>query len=340
MKKLFTLITLTFISLWSVAQNDTLLIENFDIDPSGNTNFITGPPIAVTNDINWYNYDADGLADFSNQSRPGEWFWRGFGFADADSADGCMFSNSWTLDALHPVKNYLITPAIQIIDANATVNWASAPRQTPHYLDGYVVVVSTTTNDETQFTDTLFTAEENEGHIDTIPGFSNFYFIPNLPGAFIHGLDGSYIEYQGDSIRFIGIQRPFTASLASYSGQTIYIAFVHFTHDDNLLSLDDILVKGTSPNSVNVLRGDEMKLYSYPNPANRKVNLNFMLNKSSDVVIRVTDILGNEIVTQNLKNISGKCSFPLNTENLSAGTYYYSVTSDSGRSTNKFIVIK
>ncbi|MBK5286371.1 MAG: hypothetical protein JJE25_13310, partial [Bacteroidia bacterium] len=57
MKKLFTLISFTFISLWSTAQNDTLLLENFDIDPTGNPNFMLGLPFGIANDVNWYNYD-------------------------------------------------------------------------------------------------------------------------------------------------------------------------------------------------------------------------------------------------------------------------------------------
>jgi len=341
MKKLFTLITLALFSLWSSAQNDTLLYENFDIDPTGNTNFITGIPINVTNDVNWYNYDADQEPDQSGSNRPGEWYWVAYGFADADSLDGCLWSNSWTLDP-NPVKNYLITPSIQIVDANATVSWASAPFQTPRYLDGYVVVVSTSTNDETQFLDTIFVAAENEGWVSTPTDstFSQFYFQPVGPSVFIHGLDGTYVQYNGDSVRLRGAQRPFSASLAAYSGQTIYISFVHFTHDDNLFNIDDILVKGTNLIGMNELSSDAMKLYSYPNPANKKVHLNFTLGKSSDAVLRVTDILGNEIMTQNLKNISGKYSFTLNVDNLAAGTYYYSVTSDAGTSTNKFVVIK
>jgi len=342
MKKLFTLFTLALISLWSTAQNDTLLYENFDVDPTGNPNWFNSAPFNITGDLNWYNYDADGLADQSGSGRPGEWYHTDFGFADVDTTDGCMLSNSWTLDAVNPVKNYLITPSILIIDTNATVSWASAPRQTPRYLDGYAVVVSTTTNDESQFTDTLFRAGENEGWSSTPTDstFSQYYFQPTGPSVFIHGLDGTYVEYHGDSIRLIGVQRPFSASLAAYSGQSIYIAFIHLTYDDNLLSIDDILVKGTSVNSVNDVTQDAMQLYAYPNPAAKNINLNFTIAKASGVTIRICDVLGNELLKQNLNSISGKYSFPVSIEKFSAGTYYYTVTSGSGNSTNKFVVIK
>jgi hypothetical protein len=346
MKKLFTLIALVMTSLWSAAQNDTLLYENFDVDPSGNANWVPIPafPTNSTGDTMWYNYDADALPDQSgaNPPRPGEWFWSPGGFADADSVDGCMFSNSWTLNSTTPVRNYLITPSISILDANATVSWESAPRQTPRYLDGYVVVVSTTTNDESQFLDTLFIAGENDGwnSSPTDSTFSQYYFTPTGPSVFIHGMDGTYVEYHGDSIRLIGQHRPFTASLAAYAGQNIYIAFVHYTIDDNLLSLDNILVKGTAFVGVEETNADAMKLYSYPNPAKKNLHLNFTLEQTSDVVIEISDVLGNVVLKDNLKNISGKYSYPVNVEQLAGGTYYYTVMSKQGRSADKFVVLK
>lgn len=345
MKKLFTLINLLLFSLWSNAQNDTLLYENFDVDPTANANWAPIPafPSNTLNDTIWYNYDADALPDQSTQSRPNEWWWSAGGFADVDSAssDGCLFSNSWTLDP-SPVKNYLITPSVQIIDATAIVRWASATRQTPRYLDGYVVVVSTSTNDENNFTDTLFVAGENDGwnSSPTDSTFSQYFFTPTGPNVFIHGLDGTYVEYHGDSIRLIGQQQPFAVSLAAYAGQSIYIAFVHYTVDDNLLSLDDILVLRDSTVGVNEVRNDPMKMYSYPNPAKKNIRLNFTLDKTSDVTLLVTDILGNKILKETLKDVSGKYSYTMNVEKLSAGTYYYSVTSAFGRSTNKFVIIK
>ncbi|MBK5284024.1 MAG: T9SS type A sorting domain-containing protein [Bacteroidia bacterium] len=301
-----------------------------------------GLPFGIANDVNWYNYDGDGLPDQSGATpaRADEWYWVSSGFVNVDSTGG-MMSNSWTNDPA-AVENWLITPSIPITDGTGSVSWSSAPRQTPRYLDGYRVLVSTTTNSLASFTDTIFTAGEYTG--EQIPmldsTFNSFIFSPVGPSVFIHGMDGNDVFYNGDSIRLVGILHTFTQSLSAYSGQTIYLAFLHLTHDDNLLILDNILVKGTGTISVNEINAEPMKLYAYPNPANKKVNLNFTLNKSSDVVIRVTDILGNEITSQSLNNISGKYSFSLNTESLSAGTYYYSVTSDSGKSNNKFVVVK
>src|SRR5436853_1600081 len=138
MKKIITSLLFTFFTAMCLAQNDTLLIENFNQDPTGNANFqYQIQPPGQVNDQNWYDWDQDGLADASTAGgRPGEWFWQSGGFAIEDSSDGCMASNSWTNDPNTPVENYLITPAIQIIDNQAVVYWKSATYQTPRYLDG------------------------------------------------------------------------------------------------------------------------------------------------------------------------------------------------------------
>lgn len=344
MKKIITTFLFSFLGAMCMAQNDTLLIENFDIDvtlnPFGNFQHQVQPP-GATNDQNWYNWDNDGVTDGSGQNRPEEWFWVSGGFADIDTNDGCMWSNSWTNDPNNPVEHYLITPALQLIDGNAVVHWKSASRQTPRYLDGYKVLVSTTNNDLNSFTAEIFRAAEMTA-LPTPPAdtnaFSSYTFGP--PGAWIQGLDGTYVQDAGDSSRLIGIQKDTSVSLAAYSGQTIYIAFVHYTFDDNLLSIDDILVTGTNPIGFDELTRDPLQMYAYPNPADRNTMLNFTLTSASHVTVRVTDIVGNEMLKRQVDGIIGKNSLPVPTEDFSAGTYFYTVTSGTATSTGKFFVIR
>jgi hypothetical protein len=347
MKKIITTFLLSFLAAVCFAQNDTLLYESFDVDPVGNPNINfqnqVQPTGTITNDPSWYNWDNDALPDQSPQAnRPGEWFWQSGGFADVDTLDGCMASNSWTLSPTH-VENFLITPALQIVDANAVAHWLSATFQTPRYLDGYEVRVSTTNNDLNSFTDTIFHAAEMTGWINEPnnppdSSFASFFFAP--AGAYIQGINGTDVQYGTDSLHFLGIQTPHSANLAAYSGQTIYIAFVHYTVDDNLLSLDDILVTGTNPIGFDELTRDPLKMYAYPNPANINTTLNFTLNRDSNVKIRVTDVVGHEIFTRQMAAVAGKNLVPVNAEKLSAGTYFYTVTSGTTTSTGKFAVIK
>lgn len=313
---------------------DTLLYENFDQDPSAY--IITGAPSGTTNEPLWTNFDYDGLGDGSSSNRPGEWF-LGTGFSTTDSATGILMSNSWTNDGSTPVANYLITPAIQIVDGTAMLSWKSAPFQTPKYLDGYLVLASTTTNLESAFTDTLFVGAEYASHNNTADSsFSAFTFSPN--NGFIHGMDGTYIEYAGDSLRFIGELRPFTESLAAYAGQHVYIAFVHYSHDDNLFSIDDILITGTAPNSISELSPD-VTLNVYPNPAAGSVNISYTLGSETPVFVDAYDMSGKLALTEARGlQMKGDYSYVMSLEGLAHGYYSIIVRTAEGKSVKKIMV--
>lgn len=289
------------------AQNDTLLYENFNVDPTaGYALFNSG------NDTVWVNFDSDGLPDANG--RPPEWFWSDVGFASADTLDGCIFSSSWLAGFLPGNRNYLITPPIYIADATAELHRKSAPRQTPRYIDGYTVMVSTTDNMESSFTDTLFQAAQ------FLSGTGNDWANYTFSSGFVHGLDGTYIEFDGDSGAYLGEQRPFTQSLAAYAGQTIYIAFLHDADDDNLISLDDILVTGTLT-SLNEASAP-VALSVYPNPANNKIELSYQLLRTAPVSIAVYDISGKEVMALNTgMQIAGAQTLTIDISSLPSGSY-------------------
>ena len=284
MKKLLFISLIAVSSNVAMAQNDTLLYENFDVDPT--PNYL---PFNSGNDTQWVNFDADGLPD--DNGRPQEWFWSEGAFADVDSVDACLFSSSWLDGFLPGNRNWLMTPPIQIVDASATISWASAPRQTPLYVDGYSVLVSTTDNIETSFTDTIFQA----GQYLTGSGFdfSTYTFSP----GFVHGLDGTYTQLDpaSDSSRLIGVLRPFSVSLAQYAGQTIYITFLHDSDDDNLIAIDDILVTGTFVGLNEV--ENTLGLSVYPNPASSKIELSYNLKSTSPVIAEVYDLKGSRVMS-------------------------------------------
>jgi hypothetical protein len=313
---------------------DTLLYEGFEGDPSGY--IIVGAPSGTTNEATWTNFDFDGLPDGSPSNRPGEWYY-GTGFSTLDANAGVAISNSWTNNATTPVANYLITPAIQIVDGNAVVSWKSAPYQTPKYLDGYVVLASSTTNDENAFTDTLFVGSEYMAHNNqNDSSFSAFTFSPS--NGFVHGMDGTYIEYTGDSLRFVGELRPFTQSLAAYSGGHVYIAFVHYTHDDNLFSIDDILITGTDPSGLKEAPSD-VALNVYPNPASASVNISYTLQGESPVFIDVYDMRG-ALVSTEARGLqaNGDYAFTMDLQDLTPGYYNIVVRTAQGKSVKKLMV--
>ncbi len=310
MKKIYTLIGCLALSLFSKAQTDTLLFENFDVDPTANyLLYMNG------NDTNWIDFDDDVLADNTPALGP-NWVWSE-GFIGSNDSTGCMLSNSW-FNPPGVASNYLITPPIQISDTNSVLSWKSAPYQTPYYLDGYQVVVSTLSNYPYDFTDTLFVAAEYVSGASANGGnYSAYTFSP----GFVHGLDGTYIEYDTDSSRLAGVLRPFSVSLAQYVGQTIYISFHHNSNDDNLLAVDDILVTGGGTTGITEIETKGSFTVS-PNPASNRIELGYYLPSTANVLVSICDLQGKEIFSESKgMQIKGNQKSYLDVKALSSGNY-------------------
>ncbi|HEU4718576.1 MAG TPA: T9SS type A sorting domain-containing protein, partial [Bacteroidia bacterium] len=277
-------------------------------------------------------------------NRPGEWFWS-LGFASVDSTDGVLMSNSWTNMPSTPVDNILVTPRLQIVDGNAQLSWRSAVRQTPHYLDGYMVLVSTSNNDPSSFTDTIFRASEyvSQDNAAFPYDFSSYTFDPaptaNPLSPFVHGMDGTYTVNEGnDSERLVGVLRPFTVSLAAYSGMTIYVEFDHYSHDDNLLCIDDILVTGTNPSSV-AENNSGVTVGAYPNPANDQLTVNLGLKAATNVTVAMYDLSGQLVSTQDFgMQQEGQHRLDMNTAGLAAGMYIMEVQTSTGKTTARVAI--
>lgn len=326
------------------AQNDTLLWNNFNTDPFVNMQ-IALPPGAAS-DTSWYTFDVDGQADGSGGNRPLEWFWSA-AYSDQDTLNngGVMGSSSWT-NSSQPTENLLITPSVYIGDTNAVLSWKSAPRQTPRYLDGYQVIIGTATNDLGSFLDTVFFASEYTSLDNSNAPFSfaSYTFTPG-PTAdpldpFVHGMDASYTEFDAasDSSRLIGRLRPFSISLAQFSGQTIFVMFRHFCVDDNLISVDDILITGTDLTSVAEASGS-IPFKAYPNPANDIVNISFELPDAAPVTINVYDMTGKLISTEQKGNLAaGPQSTQVDVSVLATGLYRVELVTGNIRSNTRVVV--
>jgi hypothetical protein len=324
MKKITLLLFILSTAFYAKAQNDTLLYDNFDVDNSANWNLFNNG-----NDTVWVSFDLDANMDFNG--RPGNWFWSPNAFGGFDST-GCVFSSSW-FNTPAACANYFITPPIQIIDGAAVLNWKSAPRQTPRYLDGYQVLVSTTDNYEISFTDTLFSAAEyTSGGSANGYNFSLYGFTP----GFQHGADTTYVEFDADSSAFIGLLRPFSVSLAQYSGQTIYIAFLHDAFDDNLIAIDDILVTGNLSVGLN-----ETELLTsatlYPNPATDRAHLRFNTSKAGNTNFSIYDVQGRIVKSQSMYLTGFAQEIGIPVRDLATG--HYTLVAESNGSVSRFPMV-
>jgi hypothetical protein len=338
MKKIYVLaIGFVFASVLKSNAQDTLIYESFNFQDfyDNMVDDVNPPPGTDPNDPLWYSYDADNLSDGSGSSRPGGWF-AIQPFSDVDTLDNvALGSNSWFAAPAYS-DNWLVSPAITL-DANDTLFWKSAPRQTPRYLDGYQVKISTTTNDDLAFTTTLFTAAEMTS-LGSDTTFSTFGF----SSGFVHGQDGTYIDYAGavSNPAHIGQLRPFFVPLSAYAGQTVFIAFRHRSFDDNLISIDDFMVRGnnTPAGIVNESKGD-IKLNVFPNPSVDNAQINYTLTEESNVTISIYDVTGKLIASDNKgSQVAGRHFSLVNTEAMSNGFYTVSVKTNSGITTTKMIV--
>jgi hypothetical protein len=342
MNKFYLFLSSLIISFTANAQLNILFSEDFE-DNSQLGYIQEDIPPGILNDQYAYIYDEDQLPDGSPGNRPGVWF-LSYGFADVDSNSVVFASNSWTNNPTQPVKNWFILPAIQITDGpTAVLRWKSAPYQTPYYLDGYKVLISTTTNAIESFTDTVFVAAEYISGAASLGGnFSAYTFSP----GFIHGLDGTYVEFNpggdgdvstdspGDTARMKGVLREFTVSLSNYDNQKIYIAFLHQSIDDNLLSIDDIFVEEVTDIFFSLEdQQSGISVSMYPNPANQYVNIAYDANTISPLTVEIMDQAGKVIFTQKTSPFT-----QINTEGLASGVYLVRLTGIQGSVVKKLIV--
>jgi hypothetical protein len=79
----------------------------------------------------------------------------------------------------------------------------------------------------------------------------------------------------------------------------------------------------------------------YPSPANKQINIDYILDKSSDVKLKIFDLTGRTIYQTSEDNAgAGMHKFNFDIDNLSNGAYYYTISNSDGSITSKFVVSK
>jgi hypothetical protein len=352
MKQLFYTITFLLISQTVFCQNDTLLHENFsmpfdmiqtDLGQSDNVSYTP-----TSNSNKWVNYDADGIAVGGNA--PSQlWYWDSLDF-HGDNL-GVLKSQSWLVGFSPDNRNWLVLPALVIVDGTAELSWKSAPYQGPRYMDGYTVLVSTTTNDVTAmdspFTDVLFQAAE----MDSIIGSSTSLMPADyeFSAGYIHAngfTDSTYFISPGEDSTLaatevfnLGLLEPHSLSLSAYVGDTIYIAFLHDSEDDNLIEIDDILVTGTfAPVNTNKIN-ETIGLQVFPNPTSDFINLTYNVVENTSISASIYDVQGRLVQVQNnLSSQAGEQQYRFNVGNFATGNYTLVLEAEGQRLTKKFVV--
>ncbi len=151
MKNVFFAVFLSFSSCL-FGQSDVLFSEKFDSDiawkmalfPSGD-------------DTTWVNFSEDDIPPL-DPNLPKNWYWEVLtnDFLTGEVIDSLFVSTSFLVGAQGGNRNWLILPPISIPDSTCRIFWRSSSFQGPAYHDGYKVLVSTESNFDFHFIDTLF----------------------------------------------------------------------------------------------------------------------------------------------------------------------------------------
>lgn len=102
--------------------------------------------------------------------------------------------------------------------------------------------------------------------------------------------------------------------------------------------LSQILVNtGTIPSNATDFKLEQ----NYPNPFNPVTQINYQISKQSFVIIKVYDVLGNEIETLvNKEKSTGNYEIEFDGTGLSSGIYFYKLIAGSFVETKKMLLIK
>lgn len=164
---------------------------------------------------------------------------------------------------------------------------------------------------------------------------------------------GSVYLFQEENeqwIRKIKI-RPSDPSLASWFGNSLKISENIFFIGSKLAKVNNeypgkVYLFSSSPLSVlfdPILLGPSIFKLSdnYPNPFNPSTKISYNLPQSGNVLLKVYDILGNEVATLiNEHKEPGNYSIEFNASGLSSGIYFYQLVAENFISTKKMILLQ
>lgn len=135
-------------------------------------------------------------------------------------------------------------------------------------------------------------------------------------------------------------------TIAPMDSVTFYIAIAYNDNEESMLvSLEQIQQKYNQLVSVqsdyNNIPSDYVLNQNYPNPFNPSTKITFGLPQHSNVVLKVYNTLGEEVVElMNGSLDAGTYTYNFDASDLTSGIYIYSLQTDAGVISNKMTLIK
>lgn len=192
-----------------------------------------------------------------------------------------------------------------------------------------------------------FNVASDTGFVDALPGDTSIHQVEYPPGSGIFEITHTYPKmFSNDTVSW-----SFKYTAPNFPVIDTLFATANSTNHDTTSDNDawnwspNKPVRIYSPigiiNTSTIAKGFSLG-QNYPNPFNPTTQINFSVGKTSDVEIKVYDMLGNlvsTLVNQNLKQGEYKTDF--NGSGLASGTYFYSMFSDGEKiMTKKMLIIK
>ena len=156
---------------------------------------------------------------------------------------------------------------------------------------------------------------------------------------FINGVSMANEVYNGSINPGDSVDYTFTTTYVSAGGTYILCATTNLTTDGD--NSNDKLCTSVVGTSFENAKGDYfMVAQNQPNPANNTTTIEFYIPKSGTVQFKVVNMLGAVVEEQEQNYTSGSQKIVLNTENMQAGVYHYSLSFDGQIKTFKMIVVR
>jgi Cleaved Adhesin Domain len=327
----------------SFTEPDTLLNEPFVED---NIPIMLSAPSG--NDTDWVNYDADQITGACVElpdTTPFGWFLeRDYSVPNTEPTSNDAFTScSFLVNQLVPNNNWLITTPLFLPDSSYWLCWRSLSYYGPGFHDGYKVLVSKTSNDpadSTAFSKTLFKAAEMVKN--STPGGSlsvdDYVFSEGYIQANAY-TDTSYffVDFSEGAPFYHGKLEPHSVSLAEYSGETIYIAFLHDSQDDYQLQVDDILVSNLKTIATYAPR-HILSFNVLPNPVKDAAYFFWKMKAPQEGRLVVTDNTGKVVKQQAFsRQEEGRLYWEM--QDLAPGIYHCTLETAIGKATTTLVKI-
>lgn len=352
MKTIITICLSVFYSMVLLAQNgpsgpfgpEVLIMENFVTDP--------GPsmlPEPSGDDDLWVNLDVDQDPSqcVAEGPTPQGWYYESdLGVPNPDQTDNFAFTSCSFLD-LPPSqshnRNWLIIRHLLIPDTTFSLCWRSLAFQGPMFLDGYKVLVSTASNlpSSGDFTDVLFEAAQMVSPVNGIgslnlnaynfsPGYIQANGYTDTTYYFLDNTDPAKPFYRGRL-------EPHVVSLKQYAGQSIYIAFLHDSDDDNLIQIDDIIVTNDLASGT-AAPSDIQSFQVFGNPSRDNAYFSWSLKTAQKSHFTIVDQHGRSMLERTFESRQEN-KWHADIRNWPPGIYYCILQTPSGRATSRLVKI-